>query len=493
LFITNRVTYLAVDTRTRRVIDYVSLDNLTSSLNISNQLNSSKNQFGEPGGFDQSQFWSGVRSGASPYPAGITNQLYVSTNNILSPTEWQSFSYSVDDQTKAIDGFRIFLGMPLLNGDQPSVSVETVKQLPFTPSKKFFLTMSWQANDPLVHYHQQDLYDPEHTKPDNITFANPLSMPVPKDSNIGKFNKRYRPWGGPNGQDAKEMGLALKDPMVRRSDDWNFPTNKYPTIGWLGRVHRGTPWQTLYLKADVADTNIWSKWMGRQRPPARDSAHPTNDWRLMDLFTTAPNDNAARGLLSVNQTNLAAWSAVLSGVATLTNTASNIAVRDGGVRGNRAKMTFAPLQVEPSSLNLDGIVRGIKFKKDQWPNQVFPNMGSILSVPELTTLSPFLHTNSVDQIKYGFTDETYERLPQQILSLLKADEPRLVVYTFGQALKPAGPPYSLPSLVMSGPYAGMCTNYQITGEVWAKAVLRVDGTPQNPKVVVESYNVLPGD
>ena len=38
------------------------------------------------------------------------------------------------------------------------------------------------------------------------------------------------------------------------------------------------------------------------------------------MFTTALNDNATRGQLSINQPpNLAAWSAVLSGVIVLTN------------------------------------------------------------------------------------------------------------------------------------------------------------------------------
>ncbi|HVY71247.1 MAG TPA: hypothetical protein VHH73_15045, partial [Verrucomicrobiae bacterium] len=94
------------------------------------------------------------------------------------------------------------------------------------------------------------------------------------------------------------------------------------------------------------------------------------------------------------------------------------------------------------------------------------------------------------QQQFAITDEMYERIPQQVLSLLKADEPRLVVYTFGQSLKPAGPPFSAPSIYNSGTYAGICTNYQVTSEVVAKAVLRVDGTPQNPKVVVESFNLL---
>ena len=40
--------------------------------------------------------------------------------------------------------------------------------------------------------------------------------------------------------------------------------------------------------------------------------YPTNDYALLDLFTAAPNDNAARGLLSVNQTNSAPWYALFS-------------------------------------------------------------------------------------------------------------------------------------------------------------------------------------
>ena len=44
-----------------------------------------------------------------------------------------------------------------------------------------------------------------------------------------------------------------------------------------------------------------------------------NDWKILDLFTTAINPNASKGQLSVNQTNLAAWAAVLEGVFVLTN------------------------------------------------------------------------------------------------------------------------------------------------------------------------------
>ena len=50
------------------------------------------------------------------------------------------------------------------------------------------------------------------------------------------------------------------------------------------------------------------------------------------------------------------------------------------------------------------------------------------------------------------------------------------------------------SIVTSaGNYFGMCTNYQITGEVFTRAVVKLEGTARNPRPVVLSYNVLPAD
>ena len=146
--------------------------------------------------------------------------------------------------------------------------------------------------------------------------------------------------------DVNAYNLAYKDPLVRISDNWDFPRNKFPTVGWLGRVHRGTPWQTVYLKAsDVLNdytmfagsplpigTNTWVQWTGDsqltygQYFDAVNTA-PVRDRLLFDLFTTAFNDNATRGTLSVNQgagssdpaAGLAAWSALFSGVVALSN------------------------------------------------------------------------------------------------------------------------------------------------------------------------------
>jgi hypothetical protein len=100
-----------------------------------------------------------------------------------------------------------------------------------------------------------------------------------------------------------------------------------------------------------------------------------------------------------------------------------------------------------------------------------------------------LNVNSAAQTQGGLSDAAYERLPQQVMSLLSVGGPRFVIYGYGQALRPADN-----SVVNSrGPFFGLCTNYQITAEVGIRAVVRVDGAPANPHLAVESFNVLPPD
>jgi hypothetical protein len=116
----------------------------------------------------------------------------------------------------------------------------------------------------------------------------------------------------------------------------------------------------------------------------------------------------------------------------------------------------------------------------------FEHVGYILSVPKLTTQSPFLVGLNLTN---GISDAMYEWLPQQVMSLLRAGPPRYVIYCYGQALKPAPN-----SLVTGGTYFGMCTNYQVVAESAARAVVRVDGAGTSaPRVVVESFNPLPPD
>ena len=222
---------------------------------------------------------------------------------------------------------------------------------------------------------------------------------------------------------------------------------------------------------------------------------------MLDLFSTAFNENAARGRLSVNQTNLAAWSAILSGVQVLANTNDNATVDN--LRADSPALPFRALPVDPAGIYVPAvppplarIVNAINdVRRTNFINGAFGQLGDILAVPELTERSPFLNVTNDLQRQKAINDAAYERIPQQVLGLLKGDDqPRFVIYSFGQALKPADH-----SLVTSGPYFGLCTNYQVVAEVATRAVVRIElGSPPNnptntPRAVVESYNVLPPD
>jgi hypothetical protein len=302
-------------------------------------------------------------------------------------------------------------------------------------------------------------------------------------------------------------------------------------------MHRGTPWQTVYLKSAAPDIIAWRNWNGTNvvvtnfgqfstnlslpstaiytppgyRLPTTPFVNfsngvmvwdayftmPTNDWHFLDLFSTALNETATRGQLSINQTNLAAWSAVLSGVIVLTN--------DLGAR------TLSPMIIPPAGPYDPGaalanwpavakIVYDINTTRTNYAGGVYRRLGDLLAASSLTTNSPFLNTSvRPDSANWALNDAAAERIPQQILGLLKADAvPRAVIYAFGQTLKPA--PHSI---VTAGPFFGLCTNYQVTAEMATRTVVRFEGVPNyqrgipaavtNLHPVVESFNVLPAD
>ena len=221
---------------------------------------------------------------------------------------------------------------------------------------------SWQANDPLVHYMQSDLNftgaDPQNGSSGIQTGVNkmaitttsfalaarsrPCECPLPA---VGQAAPTVGTGISQRNYDTNPFNLAFKDPLMTQSDNWDFPTNKYPTVGWLGRVHRGTPWQTVYLKAhnilneiksreSSVGTNTWAQW-----------TWATLDWNLRPIFRRRQHRAGAgppvvrscsprrsmttprAAQLSVNvaanpndpASGLAAWSALFSGMVALTN------------------------------------------------------------------------------------------------------------------------------------------------------------------------------
>jgi hypothetical protein len=335
-------------------------------------------------------------------------------------------------------------------------------------------TETWEINDPLVHYTIDDLTWPGYTDSPKQLPAAVLTTAIP--TAVGTKNARYDPWPGNN----FGGNQLFRDPGAVNSSAWQFPTNSFPGIGWLGRVHRGTPWQTIYLKPDnpagdahASTINQWGNSSGSWVNSM--DTYPTNDWALVDLFTAVPNDNAARGLLSVNQTNDAAWAAVFSGVIALNNLSNGVSI-------NPTNDIYNLMDTPTNGIN------AVRSNPAYNANGLFHKLGDILQSPLLTTSSPFL-TNFTGTP----TDEMVERIPQQTLGLLKVGQPQFVIYAWGQSLKPKNL-YSS-SVSFDPALNNICTNYEITGEFLSRIVCHVVGDPTaaSPKIVVDSYNIEPGD
>jgi hypothetical protein len=234
------------------------------------------------------------------------------------------------DKPAAIDSFRNQFGLsPMFAHPIGMVFYPSnVFNAPFQPVRKIYLLTSWQANDPLVHYTVGDLTSLTRT---NLVLDN-LPSPAPL-AYLGHVNIRYEPWGGnPNGgmYSATRYDLRFKDPWVLQSDSWDFPSNLLSNLSWLGRVHRGTPWQTFYLKSASPDLSTWMVWTGNEQLVTNGSrpngvsydaffTQPANDWRIASLLVSLLTTKDPRGLASVNQPNAFAWCGLLNGLTVLTN------------------------------------------------------------------------------------------------------------------------------------------------------------------------------
>jgi hypothetical protein len=469
-----------------RVIDFVTFNITNGTYDITADAKNT----------DQYNVWqdSPVPFWARSLPTGIQTQILVSQDSENPNGAWQNAQLPPASSESQSDGTKGFLNwLSFTNTGTPQAT-------PFNPTAKLYRTNIWRINDPLVHYTLGDLGDPlvPAAAQSVSTLAGSAGADVVSNylntaaAGIGSANNRYAPWGHVYGGLAgKNYNLATTDPLVYSSDSWDFPTNRYPNIGWLGRVHRGTPWQTVYLKSLATDTNTWQTWAGDSRVWILTNGYisdavlsnPTNDWHLLDLFTTAPNDNAARGRLSINQTNYAAWASVFSGVITLTNNSAT------GIQ---------PVLIDQSGNdpNMQYLINAINgYRATNTAAGEFTNLGDILAVPQLTVASPFINT-SLAPNDPQLSDEVYERLPQQVLGLLKVGQPRYVIFAYGQSLKPA-PQSIMQNNSIQGSF-GLCTNYQITGEVETRTVIRFDNPPvagssqvNQPHAVIESYNVVP--
>ena len=303
-------------------------------------------------------YWmtSGRVGGVMNPTAGISNQIAMCLDTNISvgssnASVWRQYSLNTP-VLREIDRFRKWMGTTgVLPFNQAMNTNVTSIQSPFNPTRVVSLSATWEANDPLVHYTLADLENQFlplliTNHPARTSIAPPGSLFRMTNGiamNYG-VNFAYQPWGTvpdisryagyqniANFRTAEGQGYyavappafdqRLKDPGAFRSDEWDFPQRKFANLGWIGRVHRGTPWQTFYLKSDAPNPTNWFYWAHSFE------TNPTNDWRLAEVFTAAIDSDATRGLLSVNQTNPAAWSAFLAGTLVLSNTSVSIAAQ----------------------------------------------------------------------------------------------------------------------------------------------------------------------
>jgi len=448
LNITNRLCYALFDgtAQSGTLLDFVNLGPFGTSVSITNLAEHSSNGSNDFNGSGAND------SQASPKCIGIANQIAAS-----------------------VVGNTLFLAA--LQGQNPSSTSDGTFTTPATSGQvrllPYYVTddeHAYMACDPLVHYTVGDLTYPGVTgNQDASEDGTWLAYAIP--TNIAIVQTRYS-----QGQDNVNIFVGdqgLSDPKGQKSaaNYWQFPTNLLPGIGWLGRIHRGTPWQTVYLKADDPTGQSYTYWSTKWVNSPY--TYPTNDWAIMDLFTAVPNDNAARGLLSVNQTNDAAWAAVFAGVVVPTNTTQ---------AGVIAPADVAVLMDGPNGINVQA--------RTNYAGGVFPHIGSILAASALTVNSPFVTGGGA-----GLSDEIVERIPQQTLSLLKVGLPQFVIYSWGQSLRPKNVYSGGPSTL-----TGICTNYEVTGEFLTRTVCHVtstgtstNGTAAAPRVIVDSYNIMPGN
>ncbi len=198
-------------------------------------------------------------------------------------------------------------------------STDLVLQAGYTATRTIFVPYLYQVNDPMVHYLANDLdagagavWDGNNPVPNGVWQQNngvggvggvrasyqPPNPPYGADIKKG----RYQPWGiappspalqNVNYNFGNPYNPIYKDPGVWDPDYWNFPTNRYPTVGWIGRVHRGSPWQTVYLKAtdvigvivsgNANGTNTWAAWTGDRSLYDAANSTPVQDRLLFDL------------------------------------------------------------------------------------------------------------------------------------------------------------------------------------------------------------------
>ncbi|HLP75876.1 MAG TPA: hypothetical protein VK327_03085 [Candidatus Paceibacterota bacterium] len=331
---------------------------------------------------------------------GILNQIRASLGDpAVSDSMWRMYSASSGAWIAATEVFveRFYDNSGTVVGNLDFAA-------PFIPKRTIYQYVRWDANDPLVHRMIADLKDSlvgSRLLDLDSNFESPVALLLGRVP----LSSRYLPWGeNPSGSldtnPKTRLNPAIKDPSLLNSDGWSFPSGEPLTFGTLGRIHRGTPWQTIYLKSLDTDKLTWSKWTGVTNPNDAWLSRPLTDWHLVSLLDSLFNDDP-RPRLSINESATNLWLNTLAGIEVVTNSGASSVVA-------------------PDSPGASAVVSAIAQARAAQPAGHFANLGDILAVPELSYASPWLNTNTLSSF-FAPPDSILEKIPSQLLSRLRVD------------------------------------------------------------------------
>jgi hypothetical protein len=440
-----------VDQATGRINDYVLLNGLVSHRQLTDEISDPPVGSGDP--FQLLWATNALPSGMLSGRLGAILQIHISLGayGIPPSNEWQAFGeFLPPNPTLAIQNFRTVF----YSGAAGFFAV------PFSPVIQIRMPMLWQVNDPSVHQLATDMFDRERSG-QPVRVAPPGMIYSGSLQGLGYLNEHYRPWPASTEDgwnDPHASNPALKDPLMRASDNWDFPTNAPISLETLGRIHRGTPWQTIYLKSADADLPTWQYWTGHADPAVAEQTHPRRDWSLITTLQALLNTNAPQQLLSVNDLNATNWMATLDGLNVLTNI---------GPTGISARPEFEMLTIASNSWQALLLAEAIATTRTNQPGQVFRNLGELFATPELSLASPWLNPSTIHQQYRGMTDRAYEIIPAQLLSRVRADSIGAIqsdgLTTQIQFSGYDGFPYAVEHSLNLSNWTAISTNYSTNG------------------------------
>ena len=432
LTISNGLIAAIIDRESGRVIDCVFLK-FAAHHDLARQLGQPETAIGFNGiwGTNAPVGWGGKLSDQP----GIIQQLDISKGDVEIGGDWQAYGLnqlSGAARNQAIANFLAYFQSSHTYVYQPGdgktyvgTNSSLVALTPFTPTAKWSIPAVWQVNDPLINSTASDftylrLGGPIGT---NQFFQEPATALVPPSAtsntvaNLGRVNERYKPWGNTFSSfaDPHSFELAIKDPLVRSSDNWGFPAAEELSVSALARTHRGTPWQTLYFKSAGIDLISWIAWSGNLSNANALRSMPTNDWPIIARLALLLNTDASHDLLSINGQNTNVWRATLDGIVVLTNTVANANLTNGAIP------QFDSIVIASNSPQAATIANRIRIFRDAQPGDRFDYAGRLLAEPQFSVTAPWLNRSSANQLQRGISDAAYEALPAQLLSRVKPE------------------------------------------------------------------------